>query len=96
MSGLIFELNSIEWAWADKVDNNLFEHYLCLQLSELEQRVIEAEERAEEAEDKVRILPDIVNDSFVNEYEIRFSARDIQIGSGDGTEVNRMAIKSKQ
>lgn len=30
--------------------------FVYLQLSELEQRVIEAEERAEEAEDKVRVL----------------------------------------
>lgn len=58
-----------------KNDNNFFGHSLCLQLSELEQRVIEAEERAEEAEDKVRILPDIVEDLFVNKYEICFLAR---------------------
>lgn len=36
--------------------SNIFEYFLCLQLSELEQRVIEAEERAEEAEDKVRVI----------------------------------------
>lgn len=40
------------------------EYFLCLQLSELEQRVIEAEERAEEAEDKVRAFPNKVDDSL--------------------------------
>lgn len=40
------------------------EYFFCLQLSELEQRVIEAEERAEEAEDKVRAFPNEFDDSL--------------------------------
>jgi len=35
------------------VDSKAWLHLLLLQLSELEQRVLEAESRAEEAEDKV-------------------------------------------
>lgn len=43
--------------------NKYFEFFfLCLQLSELEQRVIEAEERAEEAEDKVRVSPNTIDE----------------------------------
>lgn len=39
--------------------------FLSFQLSELEQRVIEAEERADEAEDKVNIFKVSFNDLFL-------------------------------
>lgn len=44
-------MNNSRTIFSNKSINFLF----SLQLSELEQRVIEAEERAEEAEDKVKI-----------------------------------------
>lgn len=71
----------------------IFILYSTLQLSELEQRVIEAEERAEEAEDKVRVLPNgLADDSWKISEQISISPVCIWLGSCDGTEIDRMAI----
>lgn len=75
--------------------NNIL--YSTLQLSELEQRVIEAEERAEEAEDKVRVLPNGDDDDSCKICEQNFNlSRLCVLGSRDGTEIDRMAIASEQ
>lgn len=104
VSGLIFEMHSktCEKNSPEFWLNKYLEHFLCiLQLSELEQRVIEAEERAEEAEDKVRVhLPNAsIDDSFKftpsppPKPKLKYFLSLAHSGSCDGTETNWMAIE---